>query len=165
MNKKSRLRVKYYSYKVEFALRGAAHIHGVLWMDWENFSEIEVEDKKKVNVKSLVSALDKIRDEIPLDEPDKAALVKFADMSITCSNKDHRTKDIVNDVQTHHHTSACRKYQTNCRFSFPRFPCLRTLVSVPYTKIKGTKEEQKKKLEESKKLLKRFLKFWRMKTY
>ena len=30
MNKASKLQIKYYSYKVEFTLRGAAHIHGVL---------------------------------------------------------------------------------------------------------------------------------------
>ena len=82
-------------------------------------------------------------------------LVKFADMSITCSKKDYRTKDIVKDVQTHHHTQACRKYSTNCRFSFPRFPSLRTLVSVPFNKFDGTKEEKTKILEESKALLKK----------
>ena len=33
--------IKYNSYKVEFALRGAGHIHGVLWVDWDKFLKIE----------------------------------------------------------------------------------------------------------------------------
>ena len=60
MNKESPMKVKYYSYKVEFALRGAAHIHGVLWMDWENFTALETEESKGSRVKTLVTALEKI---------------------------------------------------------------------------------------------------------
>ena len=36
--------IKYNSYKVEFALRGAAHIHGVLWMDWKNLQGFDSKD-------------------------------------------------------------------------------------------------------------------------
>ena len=36
MNPDNPLTIKYYNYKVEFAMRGAAHVHGVLWIDWEN---------------------------------------------------------------------------------------------------------------------------------
>ena len=32
--------INYNSYKVEFAIRGAAHIHGVLWIDWEKCQPI-----------------------------------------------------------------------------------------------------------------------------
>ena len=35
MSKGNPMSIKYHSYKVEFALRGAGHIHGVLWVDWD----------------------------------------------------------------------------------------------------------------------------------
>ena len=41
MSKGSPMPIQYYSYKVEFALRGAGHIHGVLWMDWEQLMKSE----------------------------------------------------------------------------------------------------------------------------
>ena len=33
MARSNPLSVKYYSYKVEFQARGAAHIHGILWLN------------------------------------------------------------------------------------------------------------------------------------
>ena len=50
MSKGNPMSIKYNSYKVEFALRGAGHIHGVLWVDWENFTALPdhyVKDIKK----------------------------------------------------------------------------------------------------------------------
>ena len=35
MNKEGPFCVKYYNYRVEFQLRGAAHIHGTIWVDFE----------------------------------------------------------------------------------------------------------------------------------
>merc|ERR1712059_123889 len=43
MNKESPFSVKYYSYRVEFQLRGAAHIHGTIWVDFEKYFEMEIE--------------------------------------------------------------------------------------------------------------------------
>ena len=43
MNKQSPFSVKYYSYRVEFQLRGAAHIHGTIWVDFEKYFEREIE--------------------------------------------------------------------------------------------------------------------------
>ena len=74
MNKESPMKIKYYSYKVEFAMRGAAHIHGVLWVDLSNFDFLTKNLKKKsctnskVNDKdedtvSLQSLFDRIRNE------------------------------------------------------------------------------------------------------
>ena len=157
MNKGSPVRIKYYSYKVEFALRGAAHIHGVLWMDWDNFSALKSENDEhlKTKLKSLVKAFDKIKENLNLSTPDKDVLAEFADLSITCSLKDYKTKNIVEEVQIHNHTKACKKYSTNCRFSFPRFPSLRTIIAVPYTKMPGDQQEQKQMLEKSKSVLKK----------
>lgn len=34
MNHHSPFSIKYYNYRVEFQLHGAAHIHGTLWLNW-----------------------------------------------------------------------------------------------------------------------------------
>ena len=36
----SKMPVKYYNYRVEFQLRGAGHIHGCLWLDLEQLSQV-----------------------------------------------------------------------------------------------------------------------------
>ena len=41
MSKGNPMQIKYYSYKVEFALRGEAHVHGVLWIDWKKFNSMD----------------------------------------------------------------------------------------------------------------------------
>ena len=46
----SPLPVQYYSYKVEFALRGAAHIHGVLWVNWDEISVLERKEVEMIEV-------------------------------------------------------------------------------------------------------------------
>ena len=87
----------------------------------------------RAKLKSLVQAFDKIKENSFLSDSDKKVLSEFADLSITCSLKDHRTRSLVEEVQIHNHTKACKKYSTNCRLSFPRFPSLRTIISVPYS--------------------------------
>ena len=44
MSKESEMCVEYYNYRVEFALRGAGHIHGVLWVDLDHF----IDKKSKI---------------------------------------------------------------------------------------------------------------------
>ena len=132
MSKGSPMHIKHYSYKVEFALRGAGHIHGVLWLDWKNFPDMENYGKI-----ILEEAFKKIRNEETLGADDKLCLAEFADRFITCSLKDSNTKKIVEEVQIHHHTKTCRKYGSKCRFNFPRYPTIRTIVSVPYKNLQG----------------------------
>jgi len=38
MSKFNEMHVQYYNYRVEFQMRGAGHIHGVLWIDFTSFS-------------------------------------------------------------------------------------------------------------------------------
>ena len=127
--------VKYYSYKVEFAMRGAGHIHGVLWIDWERFSAMPKDN--------LISALDKIKNEEKLNCHEKQALADFANLFISCSLKNPSTENIVRAVNMHFHTKTCRKYCPKCRFLFPRFPSLRTLISEPIRMIENNLEKQK----------------------
>ena len=47
MNKNNPMAVKYYSTKVEFQGRGAAHNHGVLWVDLDKM-EMYVENDDKI---------------------------------------------------------------------------------------------------------------------
>ena len=39
--------------------------------------------------------------------------------------------DIVSKVNIHKDTKSCRKYQTKCRYGFPRYPIWTTLISKP----------------------------------
>ena len=126
MSKGNPMAIKYHSYKVEFALRGAGHIHGVLWVDWENFTAMP-----PTEVHDIKEAFRKIKADTPLNEDEKGALADLADNFISCSLKDPRTEEIVKLVNMHHHTKTCRKYGCTCRFHYPRFPSLRTLISVP----------------------------------
>ena len=78
MNRGNPMHIKYYSYKVEFALRGAGHIHGILWVDWEKFDD-------RINLKrnDIINALKKIQNEEVLEPEDKLCLSEFADLFIT----------------------------------------------------------------------------------
>ena len=78
--------IQYYSYKVEFAMRGAGHIHGVLWVDWKKFSALPESDNENIK-----KALDKIKNEEMLSNEEKQSLADFADLFISCSLKNQRT--------------------------------------------------------------------------
>ena len=168
--------IKYNSYKVEFALRGAGHIHGILWVDWDNFifpqsEEEEMNDGNNMEKETeynedpekndeqdkksiLIKAFEKIRNEEILNKTERNVIADFADLFITCSLKDPKTKKIVEEVQIHHHTHTCRKYCPKCRFYFPRFPSLKTIVSVPFQKLEGDREQQLDRLQKSNDTLK-----------
>ena len=65
--------------------------------------------------------------------------------------------DIVSKVNIHKDTKSCRKYQTECRFGFPRFPIWRTLISKPLEmsgdKGKALKAKYEKILKDVKEVL------------
>ena len=150
MSQGNPMNINYNSYKVEFALRGAGHIHGVLWVDWDSFDTLQ---KEKVEL--LKDAFKKIRNDEPIDKQHRQCISELADQFITCTLKNPRSKDIVELVQMHHHTNACTKYCTKCRFYYPRFPSLRTIVSTPFNKLEGSKDEQIETLEKAKVVLKK----------
>ena len=74
--------IQYFSYKVEFAMRGAGHIHGVLWVDWSTFTSLPDTD-----VENIKKALEKIKNEEMLTDQEKQSLADFADLFISCSLK------------------------------------------------------------------------------
>ena len=140
--KNNPMRIKHISHRVEFQGRGAAHIHGTLWLDIqeiekstefrENFEDIISENRTTL----LTQAFSKFRDNDKLTETEKLAIAKLTDMFITCSlNPDtvHETMgkrlvDIVLTVNSHHHTRTCQKYMDKCHYGFPKFPLKDTLV-------------------------------------
>ena len=122
------MKVKYYSFKTEFQQRGSGHIHGVLWLDWETLA---LNKENNFIVKAVKSAFNSIKMDKKLTCEEECELVKFADTFVSCSRRSQTTGDTVDEVNTHHHTHSCRKYDTPCRFHFPRFPVDRTLISIP----------------------------------
>ena len=51
LSKGSPMAIKHYCYKVEFALTGAGHIHGVLWVDWEKCHAVP-----KIDITNITSS-------------------------------------------------------------------------------------------------------------
>ena len=75
-------------------------------------------------------------------------------MFVSCSLKNPRVEEIVRNVNIHHHTKTCRKYSnTSCRFNFPRFPSLKTIVSIPLRLLKLSPDQKKKIISDNDKLL------------
>ena len=116
------MKCQYFHYRVEFQLRGAGHVHGVLWVD---LKELEKQFEGISNV------MIKLRKAEKLLEADKDVTVRFVDAFVSCSLEDEGISDIVEDVQTHKHTSTCFKKGKTCRFNFPRFPSDRTIIAQP----------------------------------
>ena len=91
-------------------------------------------------------------DQLPSDD-EKYALEKYIELFVTCSLKNPETRDIAMDVQIHHHTKTCQSRGPNCRFFFPQFPSLKTIISVPTRLIHPEDENKKKQLHETIKLV------------
>ena len=82
MGKNNPMKVKHISYRVEFQGRGAAHVHGTLWLDMKEIEKsLPVKDKKG----HISEAFTKLRNDIKLDAEEKEAVANFTDMFITCS--------------------------------------------------------------------------------
>ena len=98
------MKIKYISYRVEFQGRGAAHIHGTLWL---NIKEIELSPKfhaDDIRPGTLSGAFRKFRDDVKLTETEKKAIAKFTDMFVTCSlnpNTVHDDPKVKEDTEPH----------------------------------------------------------------
>ena len=137
------MNVQYFNYRIEFQARGAGHTHGVLWLDLEAV-ERDLEGNKiyhisnnGISVPKLIfpgvkEAMTKIKNDERLTDEDIENLVKFVDTFVTVDLDDPDVKGIVNEVNTHHHTKACRKKGTTCRFNYPRLPSTETVIAKPY---------------------------------
>ena len=128
------------SYRVECQDRGAAHIHGTLWLDIvgiEN-SSIFKDAKTEEQTNHLSEAFRKFRDDEKLTEEEKKAIALLTDTFITCSlNPDsvhkkikigQRVIAIAKEVNCHHCTKKCDINCEKCKYGFPRYPLKETLV-------------------------------------
>ena len=86
--KNNEMKVKNMSHRVEFQGRGAAHIHGTLWLDMKKIEESELfkaklhEDSSPGN---LSEAFRKLRDNVKLNDSEKEVIAIFTDLFVTCS--------------------------------------------------------------------------------
>ena len=125
-----------YAYRVEWQIRGMPHIHGVAWLKKyiiEKF--LDSSGVLKCNEKLIEELIDKW-------------------ISVSLTNKDERLNALVKEVNCHtpNHTKSCKKYNTTCRFGFPKFPSNKTYLTQPhYDDLE--EDEKKKKIEEAKQTL------------
>ena len=109
-------------------MRGAAHCHGVLWVDMESYLSQEGTDIEKMFLQPAYQKL--INDTIPSSEEEEAVVI-YVDRFVTCSIQEPISRDIALEVNHHKHSHTCRKYGGVCRFDFPRYPCLHTVLAKP----------------------------------
>ena len=138
----------------------AGHIHGVLWTYLEKLEDLVYDENEKFKVaaeeellddeidkplKGLKNVFQKLRNEDELTVKDLICLENFIDGFTTVSlNPNIVGEDVVklvSEVNVHHHTKTCRKYDSSCRFNYPRFPTPKTIVAKPFN---GRKEEKQK---------------------
>ena len=140
-----------FTFKINFLARGSPHIHGIMWVDWESMAENETH----LNINVLKTTFQKIRLDKSLNNEEIIELERFANTFVTCSNKSPLTDEIVNKVNTHHHTKSCRKYNTTCRFNFPKYPTRKTIISIPARVTYQIEEERQEKIRITTQILKK----------
>ena len=91
-----------YVIRIEFQARGSPHAHTLLW----------IKDAPKLDVQSDEEICDFIDQHV----------------SCECSDDDPILEEIVQNVQTHKHSTYCRK-KGSCRFKYPRPPSPITLIA------------------------------------
>lgn len=142
MAKDNPMNTELFNYRIEFQARGAAHIHGVLWINFDGKLPNNVDNKL------VKSAFHKFRyDDIMLQDEENE-VIKFIDAFITCSSdateveslvirecknkRAHaqRAVSIAKTVNQHKHSRSCRKYgkTITCRFYYPKLPSRRTMI-------------------------------------
>ena len=105
-------KVDYYSYRIEFQLRGMPHLHGVFWLN-------------KMEIEHCIDENGEYKD----DE-----VTRLIDKWVSCSldTGSENLNLLVQEVNEHHHTHSCQKGKSNgCRFNFPRLPSKKTLIAHP----------------------------------
>ena len=95
------------------------------------------------------SSLRKLNNGEEVTEEEIATVVAFTDTFSTVSLHSAIVGSVVasiaDKVNQHHHTKTCRKYQTVCRFKFPKLPSYATIIARPPGK--NIPAQEKKSLE------------------
>ena len=170
--------VSKFSYKTEFQDRGAAHVHGVLWIKLHkieklcrlpnktlvsltNEEKIENEGKYHEPFKGICRAFKKFRTGADLTEVEESAVINFVDefttVSLCADEVGKEVVRIVQEVNKHHHTKTC-KPRPKCRFRYPKFPIWKTILVKPYkSHFDEEKEHYLKKYSDILKKVQEFL--------
>ena len=117
-------------YRIEFQVRGLPHLHGVFWLK-------QTEARKYQDENGEFS-----------DSKVPALINKWISCSLDTGNEDVRK--LVKEVNVHKHTNSCKKGNNPCRFSFPRLPSNKTLISNPLPEDDLDKISDDKKKKEAK---------------
>ena len=102
MNKNSPLSVKYYSYQVEFQLRGAAHIHGTIWIDFERYFEKEIEEESggvRIFEKCIKSTSKKEKRRAEIEKLNQKIKARNADLTNEINAKVNRMNRIFDKLR------------------------------------------------------------------
>ena len=112
------------------------------------------DDEISKPLKGLKEVFQKLRNEDDLTAEDLTCLENFIDGFTTVSLNPNIVGEnvvkIVTEVNVHHHTKTCRKYDSSCRFNYPRFPTPKTIVAKPF---KGSKEDRMKRMTDYNEIL------------
>ena len=136
---------------MEFQARGSPHVHGILWLDWMDMAKAEGLD----NVNFIKGAFNSIKNDVLLRYEEENALTKFLDRHVTVDRYNPLSEEIVNKVNVHRHSHTCYKHEKKCRFNFPRFPTLKTIISIPARVLEKDEEKRKELIVKSKSILKK----------
>ena len=97
--------------------------------------------------KVIKAAFNQFRHDDNLSAEEATEVIKFINTFVTCSSdKDEAKKLLIRDcgdkdaiaekaasiaktVNKHKHNPTCRKYNTKCRFNFPKYPSTRTIIT------------------------------------
>ena len=108
----------------------------------------------QVERKNFIEAKNLIRNCQKLSEHHKVAMEKVADLAISVSLRNPAVSELVKEVQIHRHTAkACKKYGTECRFNFPKFPTHKTIISTPSNYAYDDEKERNKNMKRYSKVM------------
>ena len=158
------MNVDKFSYKGEFQDRGAAHVHGTLWVKMHVIEKLKrLKDgsfitKTKYNrekrkeafdepFKGITEAFRKFKNEKFTDDDDDKPVIAFIDqfttVSLCADEVGKEVVEIAKEVNKHHHTKTCKKKSPNCRFRYPKFPIWKTILVRPYKYTEFAEEREK----------------------
>ena len=113
------------------------HLHGVFWLEEKKVKEYkEKEDDEEFSDEKVVHLID-----------------EWISCSIDTGDED--LNELVKELNIHKHTKSCQKGNNPCRFSFPRLPSNRTLISNPLSEEELGKTKYAEKLHDAKETLKK----------
>ena len=160
MDKSNPMSVKCYTWKVEFQQRGAAHIHGTMWVYLKKLEKTALVDGHlcffpqnqpglEYPMKSLGAAFANIRHNIPQTDETLESLRNFVDFFTTVSTHGPTVGEdvakIAREVNMHNHTKTCTKKGGKCRFNYPKPPSPFTIIQKPIDKTDKEQKEMFKK--------------------